>query len=63
MFDFRGEMVFVWDTAFQSTKWLNMLKIWGRHVLPGPPGYAYASKQEYSVHSGLKSFLKGTAWL
>jgi len=29
--------IFVWHAASQSTKWLDMLNIWGG---PGPPGYA-----------------------
>ena len=33
--------IFVWEAASQSTKWLNMLKIWGA-CPPGLfPGYAY----------------------
>ena len=32
--------VFVWDAAIQSTKWTDMLKIWGVPWLPGPLGCA-----------------------
>jgi len=35
------QQYFVWDTAAQSTKFLDILKIWGAKG-PCPPGYAYA---------------------
>ena len=34
------QQYFCLDAASQSTKWLDMLKIWGLWS-PGPPGYAY----------------------
>ena len=37
--------IFVWDAASQSAKWLDMLKILGRHGPLGPPGYAYEYHQ------------------
>jgi len=44
-FDLQRSTVqyFVWDTASQSTKWHDMLEIWGRWP-PWTPGYAYATK-------------------
>ena len=47
------QQYFVWDAASQSTKWLDMLKIWGG---PWPLGYAY----EYVVHERHK--LAVLAW-
>jgi len=31
---------FVWDAVSQSTKWRDLLKMWGNGPL-APPGYAY----------------------
>jgi len=37
---------FVWDTASQSTKRQNMIKIWGTWS-PWPPGYVYGCEHPW----------------
>ena len=32
---------FVWDTTSYSSKWLDIVKVWGGHGPLVPPGYAY----------------------
>ena len=40
--------VFVWDAASQSTKWVDVQKIWGE---PWPPGYAYATAAHVRIRN------------
>ena len=46
IFEFRRATAFLWDTASQSTKWLDMLKIWGGMVSWAPHGYDYDSNSK-----------------
>ena len=50
-FDFRLATDYVWDTALQSTKWLDILKFWG--------GMAHWSPLATPMHSGVRSIKCG----